>query len=200
MLVEASRIAVLWSQVFPLCANLDKLLLPTPESRAWHENKHTTILTLMVRIADWTEVVDVTLYKQFKSTETKEYTVLTHPSQKCLSERRWLSWDISNRSFINTKSWCLRMTGLSLLSFAHHTPSSRGASALGLRMGIQEEKRGSEGRDRKPKRHDVLFPKMHPEPTLPNHLRPSCHSCIFPPPAWLIFLPFHTPPSGSKLP
>lgn len=28
-----------------------------------------------------TEVVDVALFKQFKSTDTKEFTVLTHPCQ-----------------------------------------------------------------------------------------------------------------------
>ena len=127
-----------------------------------------------------TEVVDVALFKQFKSTDTKEFSVLTHPCQTWVSKRRWLKRSIFNRLFINAKSWCLGMTGPCLLSdFAHHNPTFTGASTLGLGMGIQVKK-GGLWRKRQATWQDVLCSKMHPEPTLPNHLRPSCHPLHLP--------------------
>ena len=97
-----------------------------------------------------------------------------------MTERRWLKRNIFNRLFINAKSWCLGMTGPYLLSdFAHHNPTFRGASALRLGMGIQAKKRGL-WRKRQETWQDVLFSKMHPEPSLPNHRRPSCHSLHLP--------------------
>lgn len=124
--------------------------------------------------------MDAALSKQFKSTDTKEFTVLTHPSQTWLSERRGLKRNIFNSLFINAKSGCLGMTGPYLLSnFAHHNPTFRGASALRLGMGIQAKKR-SLWRKRQETWQDVLFSKMCPEPTLPNHRRPSHHSLHLP--------------------
>lgn len=97
-----------------------------------------------------------------------------------MTERRWLKRNIFNRLFINAKSWCLGITGQYLLSdFAHHNPTFRGTSALRLGMGIQAKKRGL-WRKRQETWQDVLFSKMRPEPSLPNHRRPSCHSLHLP--------------------
>lgn len=144
--------------------------------------------------------MDAALSKQFQSTDTKEFTVLTHPSQTWLSERRGLKRNIFNSLFINAKSGCLGMTGPYLLSnFAHHNPTFRGASALRLGMGIQAKKGASEEKDRKPDR-TCFFQRCAQNQPCPTIADPPVTPCIFPSPACLIILPFHPPPLRSQLP
>lgn len=90
---------------------------------------------------------------------------------------------VIHKSKVNT--WELMHFALWLF-FAHQISRSRGASVLGFGMDIWGEKRGSAARHGRPKRYDVLFPKINPEPALPNCLRPLCHSHPSPHPSTLL--------------